>query len=207
MQSLLESRQVMEKRPDLRWDGTRLSRIAAVILTLVFFALAGGGCAYHFQPTGKPHGLSIKSIAIPMVKSPSSAIGFEGEFTRAVREEFIDHSSLPVVPKAQADAVLVIRITRIGSDPLAYNVSQATIQGRTVNYETTSSRWLWLKIDARLLDRESGRVLWEQNGIREKAAYSVSTDPLETRYNRRSALRNIARNVAKKAYAQTMERF
>ncbi len=182
-------------------------RYGLAVLLLVFLALGGGSCGYHFQQTGKPHGLEIGSIAIPMVKSPASTLGFEGTFTRIIREEFIDHSGLAVVPKEQADAVLEMRIARIGSDPLTYEVTQTSVQGRTVNYEATSSRWLWVTLDARLIDRASGRILWEQTGVKEKASYAVSTDPLETRYNRRLAIRKIARNLAKKAYAQTMERF
>lgn len=180
--------------------------VTAVVF-LVFIALGGGSCGYHFQQTGKPHGLEIGSIAIPMVKSPASTLGFEGTVTRVIREEFIDHSGLAVVPKERADAVLEIRITRIGSDPLTYDVTRSSVQGRTVNYEVTSSRWLWATMDARLIDRASGKVLWEKRGVREKAPYAVSTDPLETRYNRRLALGVIARNLAKKTYAQTMERF
>ena len=179
----------------------------SVLPFLAFLALGGGSCSYHFQQTGKPQGLQISSIAVPMVKSPASTLGFEGDFTRVIREEFIDHSGLPVVSKENADAVLEIRITRIGSDPLTYDVTQNTVQGRTFNYATTSSRWLWLRMDARLVDRASGRILWDQRGVTDKALYSVSTDPLETRYNRTLAVKTIARNLAKRVYAQTMERF
>lgn len=174
---------------------------------VVFVALGGSSCGYHFQQTGRPHGLKIRSIAIPMVKSPASTLGFEGAFTRVIREEFIDHSGLAVVSKEEADAVLEMRIDRITSDPLAYDVTQSNVQGGTVNYETTSSRWLQVTMNTRLIDRASGKVLWEERGEKEKASYAVTSDPLETRYNRRMALRKIARTFAKKAYAQTMERF
>jgi hypothetical protein len=177
------------------------------ILFLVFFALGAGSCAYRFQQIGKPHGLEITSIAIPMVKSPSSTLGFETEFTRNIREEFIDYSGLPVVSKEGADGVLEIRITRIGSNPFTYTADERNVQGRTVQYETTSRRWLWVKMDARLVDRASGRILWEQKGMEDKAYYQVTTDPLQTRYYRRLAVGQVARNLAKKIYAQTMERF
>jgi hypothetical protein len=179
----------------------------SVLPVLAFLALGGGSCSYHFQQTGKPEGLQISSIAVPMVKSPSSTLGFEGDFTRIVREEFIDNSGLSVVSKESADAVLEIQITRIGSDPLTYNVTQSSVQGRTFDYATTSSKWLWLKMDARLIDRVSGRILWDQKGVTDKASYSVSTDPLKTRYYRTLAVKTIARNLAKRVYAQTMERF
>ncbi|MEJ2024451.1 MAG: class I tRNA ligase family protein, partial [Deltaproteobacteria bacterium] len=80
---------------------------------VILFFVVLNGCGYHFQQTGKIHGLEIASIAIPMVKSPSSTLGFEGIFTRIVREEFIDHSELSVVPRENADAGLEMRVTRI----------------------------------------------------------------------------------------------
>lgn len=174
---------------------------------VILFFVVLNGCGYHFQQTGKIHGLEIASIAIPMVKSPSSTLGFEGIFTRIVREEFIDHSALSVVPRENADAVLEMRITRIETDPLTYDVTQTRVQDRTVDYATTSSRWLRVILDARLIDRISGKTLWTQTGMHEKGSYAVTVDPLQTRYNRDLALSTIARSLAKKMYAQTMERF
>jgi hypothetical protein len=173
---------------------------------IVIFAILNG-CGYHFQQTGKIQGLEIRSLAIPMVKSPSSNLGFEGIFTRVVREEFIDHSELSVVPRENADAVLEMRVTRIETDPLTYAVTQTRVQDRAVNYATTSSRWLRIILDARLIDRVSGKTLWAQNGMHEKGSYAVTADPLKTRYYRDLALSTIARSLAKKMYAQTMERF
>jgi len=190
----------------IRGRSLRKGRKKALV-PLIFLALAGSSCGYHFQQTGTPHGLQINSVAIPMVESPSSTLGFEGTFTRVIREEFIDHSGMPVVPREKADAVLEMRITRIETDPLTYEVTQSAVQGGTVNYEITNTRWLRVTMDARLIDRASGRSLWEQTGLKEKVSYSVTADPLETRYNRKGALRKIARSLAKKVYAQTMERF
>ncbi len=41
-------------------------------------------------------GVSLDSIAIPLFSSASSFMGFEGEFTRVVREEFISHSRVKI---------------------------------------------------------------------------------------------------------------
>lgn len=179
----------------------------AALFLLSLFLFGWGACAYHFQAVGRPIGLNIKSIAVPMVESPSSTLGFEGLFTRIIREQFIDHSALRVVSKDQADVVLEIRITRIGSNPQSYATTQNTVQGRTLSYEVTNSRWLWVKMNARLVNSKSGTTIWALKGMEERAAYAVSSDPLVTRYNRQAAVQAIAQNVANRVYAQTVERF
>jgi Lipopolysaccharide-assembly len=180
---------------------------SAALFLLTLFLVGGGACAYHFQAVGKPVGLDIQSIAVPLVESPASTLGFEGQFTRIIRQQFIDHSALQVVSRDQADAVLELHITQIRSDPQSYETTRNVVQGRTLSYEVTKTRWLWLKMNARLVNRKSGTAIWNLKGMEEKAAYTVSSDPLETRYNRQAAVQTIAQNMANRLYAQTMERF
>jgi len=176
------------------------------ILLLLFIALVGG-CGYHLRQGGKPLGLKIQSIAIPLVKSPASTLGFEGEFTRVIREEFISHSSLELVSRDRADAILLTSVTRINTKAIGYGITQNTIQGQTINYEVTNKRRMWVKVDARLIDGKSGTVLWQEKGMREQADFAVSEDPLETRYNRQVAVKSMALNIANRLFAMTMERF
>lgn len=208
MQSKAKDTGVNKKRKTLsRSSKDSVCQAPVVLFLLTLFLFGGGACAYHFRAVGKPVGLDIKSIAVPLVESPASTLGFEGQFTRIIRQQFIDHSALQVVSRDQAEAVLEIRITRIASNPQSYATTQTVIQGKTLNYEVTSSRWLWVRMDARLVNRKTGAVIWHLKGVEEKAAYTVSPDPLQTRYNRQAAVETIAQDVANRVYAQTMERF
>jgi hypothetical protein len=165
------------------------------------------GCDYHFRPTGQPLGIEIQSLAIPLMESTSSSLGFEGDFTKIIREEFVSHAKVPLVPKNKAQMVLIGKVYEIKTEPLTYSLDQTTVQNRVVTHEVTSSRWLKIKMNAKLIENNSGQIIWEDNGMEEKAVFSVGTDPLANRYNQRKAVQEIAQNFAKRIYSKTMERF
>ena len=151
--------------------------------------------------------IRIDSLAIPLMTSPSSSLGFEGDFTEVIRREFVSHSKIPIVSKDHAAAVLIGRVYEIRTEPLSYSTTSKTIEDRTYNYEVTSSRWLIIRLDAKLLDRKTGKVIWGEKNMEEKATFGVSTDPLRTRYNQRKATEKIAQLFAERFYLKTMERF
>ena len=136
-----------------------------------------------------------------MIKSPSSSLGFEAKLTQMIRQRFISHSGLKIVPVDQADAVLIAEIIEIKREPISYTV-------RDGSYELTNSRWLKVKMVARLIDRRTGNVIWRAI-LRERSTYNVvaQPDPLATRYNEQKAFENIGKQLAERIYLRTMERF
>ena len=171
------------------------------VILIIFFSLILG-CGYRVESTKKPLNLRISSIAIPTIKSSSSYLGFEAILTKMVRQEFISHSGLKIVPEDQADAVLIMNVVEVRREPISYAIRQGT-------YEVTNSRWLKVKMVARLIDRRTGRLIWQAT-FREKATYSVAAqqpDPLLTNFNRNQALYSIGKQIAKRIYLRTMERF
>jgi len=160
------------------------------------------GCGYQIQSTKRPLNLSISSIAIPMVKSTSSFLGFEAKLTEMIRQQFISHSGLKIVPQDEADAVLIAEVVDIKTEPISYAVREGS-------YEVTNSRWLKVKMVAKLVDRRTGKIIWSAT-FRERAVYNVvaqSPDPLETRYNETQALMTIGKQFSERIYLRTMERF
>ena len=170
------------------------------ILFVVFCLMAASGCGYQLQATGKPMGFSIQSMAIPLMESPSSNIGFEGDFTKMIRREFVSHSQVPLVAKERAAAVLIGKVTDIKTEPLSYRVTDNT-------FDVTSSRWLKIKLQAKLVDTTTGKVIWNDPNMEEKATFSVDSDPIKTEYNQRRATKKIAQLLAERIYLKTMERF
>jgi hypothetical protein len=180
----------------------RVSHIRGDILIPMAFVclLLFTGCGYRLQATGKPMKLTITSMAIPLMESPSSDIGFEADFTKMIRREFVSHSQIPLVSKEQAAAVLVGKVINIKTEPLSYRVTDET-------FDVTSSRWLKIKLEAKLVDAKSGQVIWNDPDMEEKASFAVDSDPLKTRYNQRRATKKIAQLLAERIYLKTMERF
>jgi hypothetical protein len=172
-----------------------------------FILMTALGCGYHFQGTGKPVGISIDSLALPLMESTSSFLAFEGEFSRAIREEFASHGRVPIVSREEAAAVLIGKIYEIETRPYSYDILHRDVRSRQTDYEVTNARWLEIMLKIRLEDRATGRIIWEDRKMTERHTYAVTHDPLANRFNQRKALRAIARTLARRIYAKTMERF
>ena len=176
-------------------------------LLLLFISLFILGCGYHLREAGEPVGIDIESIAIPMMTSTSSETGFEADFTGVIREEFINNSRIAIVPEGRADAVLTGRVYEISTQAMTYDVTEQVISGRTVSYETTSSRRLKVRLDVKLVDNSTGKIIWSESTMTEEARYDVGADPLSSRYNQKQALKEVAGRMAKKIYLKTLDRF
>lgn len=176
-----------------------ISRLTVRMAIFVVF-LWISGCGYQLQATNEPKGIDIPSLAIPLIPSPSSSLGFEGDFTMMIRKEFVSHSQIPLVSKEEAAFLLIGNVREIKTEPLSYKVTNDT-------FEVTSSRWLKIRLAAKLMNRTTGEVVWDDEAMEEKAPFTVDSDPLKTRYNQRKAARRIAQLLAERIYLRTMERF
>jgi hypothetical protein len=175
----------------------------AVLVTSFFLP----GCGYQFRADGEPLGIQLESLAIPLFSSTSSEIGFESDFTKMIRQEFISHGRVPIVPEEKAQAVLAGRVVEVRAEPLTYRSQDVNVGGYTSTYEVTKSRKLRVRLEVQLVDRRSGKVIWREAAMEDQASYAVSGDPLETRYTEQQALQKIASRLAKRIYLRTMERF
>ena len=117
------------------------------LLSLILIFIVAG-CGYSLQATGQPAGMVISSLSIPMMTSPSTTLGFEGDFTRVIRREFVSHSQVPLVSKDRAGMILTGVVNKISTEPLSYRVGQD-------KFEVTTSRWLKIRLDAKLVDKKN----------------------------------------------------
>lgn len=165
------------------------------------------GCGYSIRASGDPMGIKMESMAIPMIESTSSDLGFEADFTRVIREEFIRNSKVPLVSREEAQTVLSGRVYDIRTEPVSYDLDQQTVDGAVITYTETRSRMLRVRADMRFENKETGKVIWRNENMEEKTSYVVDRDPLITRFNEKNALETIAERLAKRIFLQTMERF
>ena len=178
-----------------------------VISTLLLIIPLISGCGYQFRANGEPIGLKINSLAIPMVTSPSSNLGFEADFTRILREEFISHARFPIQSVKKAQMILQGNILEVRTDPLSYDIQELNINDNTVTHEVTKRRRLRIKLDIYLSDRVTGKIIWHEPSMEEETSFAVGFDPLVNIYNQKQALEKIARNLSEKIYSKTMDRF
>ncbi len=173
-------------------------KIICTGVLVVFWAMSG--CGYQLQDTRQPKGFHMSSLAIPLMPSPSSSLGFEGDFTMMIRKEFVSQSQIPLVSKNEAAYILAGNVREIWTEPLSYKTTDGS-------FEVTSSRWLKIKLAARLTESSTGTVIWDDPNMEEMASFTVESDPLKTRYNQRRAAQRIAQLLVEKMYLRTMERF
>lgn len=165
------------------------------------------GCGYHFRAAGEPLGIKIQSLAIPLIESSSSEPGFEGIFTRVFRDAFISKTKVPLVPEDKAEAVLTGRIYDIRTEPITFNQTQQTVDGKVTTYSVTRRRQVIIKLDAKFTIKATGEVLFHEKAMVERANYAVGTDPLINRYNEQQAYEIIARALADRLFLKSTERF
>ena len=182
--------------------GTLITSLFIVAITLSLF-----GCGYHFNLSGYSLRGGLRSLAIPTLESRATIQGLEADFTNIIRREFLSHSTIPLVGVKDASAVLVGRIECIETSPLSYDIQKSSVGGKTVSYELTSLRRIKVKLSMRMVRQDTGQTLWEEKAMEEKASYSVSDDPIETSYREKMALRQIARQLAKRVYLKTVDTF
>jgi hypothetical protein len=194
------------------WRNINLSALVMFSTLVVGLSiLAASGCGYHFSADGEPTGIKISSMAIPLMASPSSSLGFESDFTEVIRDEFISHSKVPLVSQEKAEVILFGKVTEIWTDPLSYDITQTRVpnvpSGTLTNYEVTDSRRLRVKLDVKLVERATSKVIWEEKDMEDRDKYYVSSDPMTNRYNQRNAVRRVARRLVDRIYLNVMERF
>jgi len=176
-------------------------------LTVLACCLLVTGCGYRFRGAGEAIGISLESLAIPLFPSTSSYAGYEADFTRILRDEFIRHSRVSIVSKENAQAVLSGKICSITTEPLTYSVTKETIHGYTSTDALTRSRKMRVWVEATLIDRKTETAIWQDGSFTAEAGFSVSSDPLRTSYSQRQAFIAIAKDIATRIYSKTMERF
>jgi hypothetical protein len=166
---------------------------------VLLFICAGAGCGYQIRANGEPVGITIQNLAIPLFTSTSSEMGFEALFTRVIREEFISHAKVPLVPEERASVVLIGRIYDIGTDPIGYD--------DTGGFTVTSTRRIRVRLDVQMVDKTRGKIIWHDKSMEERTSFQVGTDPIGTQLERQQALETLARRVARKIYQRSVERF
>jgi hypothetical protein len=176
-----------------------MNRVYPLKFLALLLICVGVGCGYHVRADGEPVGITIPNLAIPLFTSTSSEMGFEAVFTRAIREEFISHTKVPLVPEEKASMVLIGRIYDISTNPIGFD--------ETTGFTVTSTRRITVTLDVQLVDKTTGKIIWHDKSMQEMTSYPLGTDPIAAQFAQQEALETLARRVAKKIYQRTVDRF
>jgi outer membrane lipopolysaccharide assembly protein LptE/RlpB len=164
-------------------------RAAALLVLLV----AVTGCGYSVRGHLPP---DIKTVAIPVFGNRTTKPAVETEMTRALADAFTTDGRLRVVSRDVADALLEGEVTSYELLSIAFD-PQANVR----LYR------LLVTMNVRFRDARRNSVLFQQEGLSEKADFRVSGQVSETIGREEIALRSATQDIARAVVALAIERF
>jgi outer membrane lipopolysaccharide assembly protein LptE/RlpB len=169
----------------------RTGRAPALGLALLVVGLAG--CGYSFRGNLPDH---IKTVAVPVFTNKTSEPAVENFLTSAVVEAFASNGRLRVVKPADADAILDGEVVGYSLQSIAFDNQANVRQYRLV-----------VTMNIRLRDVRRSSILFEQEGLREKADFQVQGAVSQTFGAEEGAVRSAATEIGRSIVSLTVDRF
>lgn len=166
------------------------------ILVLSAALLGVNGCGYRFSGEGPGPRPGLRRIAIPIFENRTGEPELGTLFAGALRKEFMLRGNLQVVPEDQAEVVIRGKITDIHTSAVAHIQVQQTIQSR-----------LYVTLDIRCQDVESGKTVWQDPQFTYFKTYLQNPDPISSFDNRRQAFEFLAKEMAARIHDRFLSNF
>jgi outer membrane lipopolysaccharide assembly protein LptE/RlpB len=163
---------------------------------IFIIVLAASGCGYHLAGRDNPLLAGINTIAVPYFKNDSFEAGLEAIFTRAFADEFIQSKRLQVVNIDAADVILRGTIKNVREEIISYNKDDKAMEYR-----------IHVSLDLALEKRDSGEILWKRKRFRHSEEYQVASDIMVTEADKKVALENVAKDLAKRVEESIIQGF
>lgn len=158
-------------------------------LFLMLFVLNAAGCGYTRQST-IPEGIQTIYVQTVQNKIPVNRIyayqpGLEMLISNSLVKRFKQDGNLEVVPKDEADAILETDLVGYEQEGLRFN-----------SLETVEEYRLLMKVDIRLVNAKTGKIILEEKEFSGDAEYFVSeVRSLGREEASKRAAERLARNV------------
>lgn len=153
------------------------------------FAIMIWGCGYRFTGGGD-FPFKVKSVFVPVFENRTSEVGIETMITNDFIYEFTRSSTVSVVEKETADAVLWGAITALSTQTVSRSGTQTPLERRVRLY-----------LDLKLTDTQ-GKVLWATRGFSDDESYEVSRDKFSTEQRKRAAIKTLSKRMAEMVHYQ-----
>jgi outer membrane lipopolysaccharide assembly protein LptE/RlpB len=166
-----------------------------LILTLCM-ALMVAACGYNFR--GKQNNLpsDVRSVAIPMLENQTGELRIESIFTDEIIFQFTKSQMLRVTSEGQSDALLKVIIKKVETTDVGLSSKSVSTQRR-----------LWVTMSAKLTRRADGAVLWENRALEQNGTYAVASSQQGTDFNKQTAFKTLAKDVAQTIHDGVLENF
>lgn len=163
-------------------------RLAALALVLIL-----GGCGYSLRGN-LPE--DIKTVAVPVFRNRTAEPAVENLLTRAVIEAFSTNGRLRVVGAEAADSILE-------GDVVGYQIESVAFDQRA----NVRQYRLLVTLNLRFRDVRRNALLFQRDGLQEKADFRVLGAVSENISREETALRAAAVDIARAVVGLAIERF
>lgn len=156
------------------------------------------GCGYKVggQPDLLP--ATLKTICIPAFGNATPRYKLTESLPGAIGREFLSRTRYRVVPEmGEADAILRGTVLNYMSYPTIFD--QKT--GRAAGIQ------LSVFLDLQLVERESGKVLYERRNMEIRGRYEVAVDQAQYFDESNTALQRVSQEVARQVVSSVLEAF
>ena len=167
-------------------------RVFAALGIVVTLALAAG-CGYSTKGNLPAH---IKSVAVPTFKNRTQEPAVESTITSAVINAFVTSGRLKVVSADQADSILE-------GEVIGYDIVSVAVDNR-INVRQYR---LVVTMNLQFRDVRQSTMLFRQEGLQERADFTVPSAVTGTINAEQGAVRTAAVDIGRRVVNLVVERF
>jgi outer membrane lipopolysaccharide assembly protein LptE/RlpB len=169
-------------------------------------AILLSSCGYHVGGTGTRLPPGLKVIAVPAFENRTTRYRIEQRMTEAVVHEFLARTKYRIVStENSADAVLHGEITSFEASPAVFDTTSSPALNSTTARATTML--ITVHMVVRLEERETKKVLYQNDNYLFREPYEISTDPATFFDEQGPALERMSRDFASRLVADILENF
>lgn len=127
------------------------------------------GCGYHLAGTGTDLPAGARTVSVSLFRNNTREAGLELALRRAIEEEFRRRGPLDVVSESKGDLVVSGTIRRFQTTPVAFTGTSEAVQFQGI-----------LQISFRLVERATGKVIYENQLLQESLDFGAVSDVVVT---------------------------
>ncbi|HEX4933896.1 MAG TPA: LPS assembly lipoprotein LptE [Gemmatimonadaceae bacterium] len=161
------------------------------IASLAFLlALSTGGCLYSLSGGG---GLPkhVRTVAVVPFENETASPELSSELLQELRKGMMDRLGLRDATEQRAHALVTGKIT-------SYEVDVPVSFSADPNRATSARRRLQMRLDVRIVDQTTGKVLYERSGVSAEGEYAER----EEAAGRKQAIQRIVNEIIEGAQSQ-----
>ena len=166
--------------------------------TVCLAAAFSTGCGYHVAGHADLLPKQIRTIAIPAFENNTTRYKLTQSLPAAITREFLTRTRYHIVPNPDgADATLHGGVVNYLSYPSTFDPAT----GRAAGIQ------LIVVLDLRLVESETGKMLYQNSGMSIQNRYEISGDQVAYFEESDTALDRLSRNVARTVVSAILENF